>query len=126
MGHRHIYARVNRSDCYVHRCPTGRGWRSHLPPESFAQAPKATASSAIATYGLLRFWAQTKAVGALATTIPKRLQLAGGFDRASGEDCLVSRCDSVVKGASSWGPELTPSQRLWRLELPRWRSPPHR
>jgi len=49
MGHRHIYARVNRSDCYVHRCPTDRGWRSHLPPESFAQAPKATASSAIAT-----------------------------------------------------------------------------
>ena len=80
LGHRHIYARVNRSDCYVHRCPTDSAWRRHRPPESFAQAPKATASSAIATYGLLRFWAQTKAVGALATTIPKRLQLAGGFD----------------------------------------------
>jgi hypothetical protein len=60
MGHRHIYARVNRSDCYVHRCPTDRGWRRHRPPESFAQAPKATASSAIATYGLLRFWAQNQ------------------------------------------------------------------
>jgi len=49
MGHRHIYARVNRSDCYVHRCPTDSAWRRHRPPESFAQAPKATASSAIAT-----------------------------------------------------------------------------
>ena len=59
--------------------PPNAAGRRHRPPESFAQAPKATASSAIATYGLLRFWAQTKAVGALATTIPKRLQLAGGF-----------------------------------------------
>ena len=60
MGRRHIYARVNRSDCYVHRCPTDSAWRRHRPPESFAQAPKATASSAIATYGLLRFWAQNQ------------------------------------------------------------------
>jgi len=35
MGHRHIYARVNRSDCYVHRCPTDSAWRRHRPPESF-------------------------------------------------------------------------------------------
>ena len=113
MGPRQVYARVNRSDCYVHRCSTDCGW-PQAPTTTIAR-PGPDGDRLLGNRdleGLLRFWADNQ--GRRRRT--DRLQLAGALMRASGEDCLVPQCDSVVEGVSSWA---TPSQRLWRPGLPR-------